>query len=105
MMITNSIFEVFERDLSRLSAEIAAYKDEKDMWLIKPGISNSGGNLCLHLVGGLNHFIGATLNNTGYVRNRDAEFSLKDIPRTELISGIEKAIGMIKGSLDQLSLG
>jgi hypothetical protein len=46
--------------------------------IIADGISNSAGNLCLHLIGNLNHFIGATLGNTGYVRNREQEFSSKE---------------------------
>ena len=65
-------------------------------------INNSAGNLCLHLVGNLKHFLGATLANTGFVRDRDAEFAQKDIPRAELVKGIDEAIAAVKTTLASL---
>lgn len=94
---------LFERDLNKLIEEISLYKNETDLWKIKDGISNSGGNLTLHLVGNLNHFIGATLGNTGYVRERDKEFSLKDIPRKQLIDEINNTSAIITNTLSSLS--
>lgn len=93
---------IFVRDLQKLKTEIESYQHEKNIWLIKDNISNSAGNLCLHLMGNLNHFIGATLGNSGYVRNRDLEFELKDVPRTELISKIEDTIKAVEAGLDQV---
>ncbi len=93
----------FERDLNKLIEEINLYKNEDDLWIIKEGISNSGGNLTLHLIGGLNHFIGATLAGTGYVRERDKEFSIKNIPRTQLVEDINNIIAVIKNTLPALS--
>lgn len=95
---------LFERDLNKLIEEINLYKNENDLWKIKEGISNSTGNLALHLIGNLNHFIGATLGNTGYVRNRDKEFSDKNIPRKKLIEDINETIAVIKSSLKKLSM-
>ena len=94
---------LFERDLNKLTEEINLYKSEDDLWKIKEGISNSGGNLALHLVGNLNHFIGATLGNTGYIRERDKEFSLKNIPRKTLVEEINKISVVIKNTLPTLS--
>lgn len=88
----NSIYasEIFERELNKLSEEIKLYPNEETIWRIAPGIKNSGGNLCLHICGNLQHFIGHVLGNTGYVRNRDREFSASAIPSSELISEIQK---------------
>jgi hypothetical protein len=94
---------LFERDLNKLTEEINLYKSEDDLWKIREGISNSGGNLALHLVGNLNHFIGATLGNTGYMRERDKEFSLKNIPRKTLVEEINKISVVIKNTLPTLS--
>jgi hypothetical protein len=94
---------LFERDLNKLTEEINLYKSEDDLWKIREGISNSGGNLALHLVGNLNHFIGATLGNTGYMRERDKEFSLKNIPRKTLVEEITKISVVIKNTLPTLS--
>ena len=104
-MLKETLIEIFERDLQKLITEINLYKDEDNLWLVKEGISNSAGNLCLHLAGNLNHFIGATLGNTGYVRHRDDEFSLKNIPRQDLLLNIENCILMVKNTLKNLQDG
>ena len=63
---------------------------------------NSGGNLCLHLLGNLNTYIGAELGKSGYVRQRDLEFSMKDIPKTELFEKIESLIEIVDSTFKQL---
>jgi len=101
-MLKETLTEIFERDLQKLITEIKSYKDESNLWLVKEGISNSAGNLCLHLSGNLNHFIGTTLGNTGYVRHRDDEFSLKNIPRQDLLLNIENCMLTVKNTLKNL---
>jgi uncharacterized damage-inducible protein DinB len=88
-MQTQDLTALFERDLKRLSQEIAAYDPETGLWEVAEGIRNSAGNLCLHLMGNLNFFIGTTLGQTGYVRNREAEFSLKNVPQSQLLQQID----------------
>ncbi len=102
-MLKAVLLEIFERDLNKLKDEINLYKDENSLWIVKDGISNSAGNLCLHLIGNLNHFIGAVLGNTGYVRNREKEFSAKNLPRKELNIEIEKIIDVVNKTLNNLS--
>ena len=102
-MITATIADLFERDLQKLRTEISLYKDEDKLWVITSGISNSAGNLCLHLVGNLNHFIGDALGNSGYVRHRDDEFSLKNIPRQNLIINIDNCILVLKQTFSKLT--
>jgi hypothetical protein len=77
------LIRLFDQDLDKLAEEIKLYPDDQSLWVVKEGIKNSGGNLCLHLAGNLQHFIGAVLGNSGYVRNRDAEFSLKNNQQTK----------------------
>ncbi len=101
-MLRESLIEIFERDLNKLKEEISAYTDESQLWLIDKQVSNSAGNLCLHLIGNLNHFIGATLGNTGYIRERDKEFSAKNIPRAELLQSIDKVKEVVIGTLKAL---
>lgn len=102
-MITESLRSLFNRDLNQLKKEIEAYQNEENLWIIDQNIANSAGNLCLHLVGNINHFIGAQLGNTEYERHRDLEFSLKNIPRAELIEKVEATAAMIDSVLPQLS--
>lgn len=102
-MIASTLAEIFERDLLKLKEEILWYKDENNLWLVENSISNSAGNLSLHLIGNLNHFIGATLGNSGYIRQRDLEFSSKHIPRQEIIQEIEHTISTIVPVLQRLT--
>ncbi len=102
-MIASTLAEIFERDLLKLKEEILGYKDENNLWLVENLISNSAGNLSLHLIGNLNHFIGATLGNSGYLRQRDLEFSSKHIPRQEIIQEIENTITIIVPVLQRLT--
>lgn len=102
-MLKESLLQIFERDLNKLKDEISFYKDEKSLWIVKNEISNSAGNLCLHLVGNLNHFIGTALGKTGYVRNRENEFAAKNISREELVIEIEKTILVVMKTLNNLS--
>ena len=98
-----SLIQLFKRDLQSLKSEIKNYSDETSLWITEKEIANSAGNLCLHLIGNLNHFIGATLGNTGYVRQRNTEFNLKDISRQELITKIDETASMIKDVLESLN--
>jgi uncharacterized damage-inducible protein DinB len=99
-MIIDTLKALFNRDLKRLIAEIDQYNIEADIWKVKGQINNSAGNLCLHLVGNLNTYIGRELGNTGYLRNRESEFSSKDVPRQELIQKVENTIEIINQTLD-----
>jgi hypothetical protein len=82
---------MLDRDLCALRRELEAYPEERQIWQPLPGLSNTAGTLALHLAGNLQHFVGARWGGTGYVRDRDAEFARRDVPRAELIAGIEQA--------------
>ena len=101
MMIQN-YQESFLRDLNKLREEISLYKNEADLWAVKGEIKNSAGTLALHLTGNLKHFIGTQLGNTGYVRQRDKEFSERNVSREKLISGIDEVIDTVKKVLPTL---
>lgn len=101
-MNTEIIAKLLQRDLEKLKQELLQYQDETLIWKTVAGISNSAGNLCLHLVGNLNSYIGAELGQTGYIRNRELEFSQKDIPREELIRKIEGTIEVVTHTLNRL---
>ncbi|MEZ5023927.1 MAG: DUF1572 family protein [Chitinophagales bacterium] len=101
--ITPGILNKFNSCLDQLIDELNGYQTEEQIWLVTDGISNSAGNLTTHLIGNLNHFIGAVLGHSGYVRQRELEFSIKDKPRVELISEIEAIKVFLPKILNQLS--
>lgn len=102
-MIIESLKSLYNRDLNKLKFEIDSYENEESIWKIDKNISNSAGNLCLHLVGNLNTYIGAELGQTGYIRNRELEFSLKDLPKAELVEKVESTINVVDSILEKLS--
>jgi len=102
-MLKETLLEFFERDLNKLKEEISLYKNEEDLWIVKNEVSNSAGNLALHLIGNLNHFIGSILGKTGYMRDRDSEFSSKNIPKGKIIEGIENVIPIVLNAIKNLS--
>jgi uncharacterized damage-inducible protein DinB len=100
--MVQTLSKLFLRDLEKLKTEITSFKDEKKIWVISGDIKNSAGNLCLHLCGNLQHFIGAVLGNSGYIRNRDEEFSKKNVPIRELVAEIETTIKVVEKTLQEL---
>ncbi|MFT4204459.1 MAG: DUF1572 family protein [Chitinophagaceae bacterium] len=102
-MIIETLKTLFIRDLNRLRKEIELYSKESNLWRVEKDIANSAGNLCLHLIGNLNTYIGKEIGKTGYIRNRELEFSLTDIPKAELLRKIDETILVIGSSLDKLT--
>ncbi len=92
LQVSQWIRAVLMRDLRGLKRELEAYPNEADIWKVMPGVTNSAGNLALHMVGNLRHFIGAQLGHSNYKRDRDAEFKTKEMPRTELLKLIDMTI-------------
>lgn len=102
-MLINTLKTLFNRDLNRLKSEIEQYNSEEAIWSVDKNITNSAGNLCLHLIGNLNAFIGAELGQTAYVRQRKLEFSLKNVPKAELIQSIEDLLPVVDNALGNLT--
>jgi uncharacterized damage-inducible protein DinB len=96
-----SLSAVFEKDLNRLKSEIEAYTDEEKLWIKAEGINNSAGNLCLHILGNLNNYVGAILGKTGYVRNRSAEFSEKTT-KEHLLKCLDETTEMVKETISNV---
>jgi len=103
-MLIDTLIQLYDRDLSKLREEIGLYANEADLWKADGDITNSAGNLTLHLIGNLRHFFGAVLGETGYVRDRDKEFSDGGVSREELLAGIDQAAADVKSTLAKLSV-
>ncbi len=97
-----SFANLFLRDIEKLKTEISSFKDENNIWKISGDIKNSAGNLCLHICGNFQHFIGAVLGNSAYVRNRETEFSRKNVPIRELVAELELTTRVVEKTLNEL---
>jgi len=102
-MVIEVLKELFKRDLNRLKQEIEFYNDETTLWEIESSIKNSGGNLCLHIIGNLKTYIGNGLAQIGYLRQRDFEFSGKLVERNEIYKQIDETIQIVSQGLDQIT--
>jgi uncharacterized damage-inducible protein DinB len=102
-MISETIRTLFLRELRALRREIEAYSDEPLLWETRGGITNSAGNLALHLCGNLQHFVGARLGDTGYVRDRDAEFARRNVSRSEILAEIDAAIAAVHRGFERIN--
>ena len=83
------------RELEAFRREIELFPDDELLWKTAPGVTNSAGNLALHICGNLQYFLGAVIGGNGYVRDRDAEFGRRNGTRAELASELTKTIGVV----------
>ena len=97
----SSLLYFFDRDLQKVKHELTCYKKEGNIWRVVPDVNNSAGNLTLHLIGNLNHYIGKNMGDTGYVRDRDKEFSTTFVSREELLLMLDETNHMITDSILQ----
>jgi len=102
-MTKNEIASLYERDIDKLIEEINSFKNEENLWKTFGTIKNSSGNIALHLIGGLNYFIGVTLSHTEYVRNRDQEFTIKGVDRKIIVGQLQQLVDTVKKAISQLT--
>ncbi|MEP7372508.1 MAG: DinB family protein [Chitinophagaceae bacterium] len=102
-MLAQALKTLYQKDLNKLRKEIELYKKESNLWIIDKNIANSAGNLCLHLIGNLNTYFGKELGGTAYIRNRDLEFSQKDIPQAALLTMIDETVVIVEKVLNTLT--
>ena len=74
MILAVELSLLYQRDLTRLHQEIAAFPSQDTLWATVPGISNSAGHLTLHLEGNLREYVGRLIGNVAFARNRPQEF-------------------------------
>ena len=103
-MLNGVLADFYERDIRKLIEELHLFKEEKNLWQIRGSVKNSSGNLALHIIGGMNYLIGATLSQTGYVRDRDQEFLRKGVERRELVAQLEELIPMIRKTVNTINM-
>lgn len=100
--LPSDIAHILCRDLHELADEVESTPDEL-LWKNMPGVTNSVGTLAYHLCGNLQHFIGAILGNTGYIRKREEEFARHDLSKEQLLGEIHKTKASVELALGALS--
>lgn len=97
------LFFLFKRDFESLRKELKQFTPEEKLWGVTGSITNSAGNLTLHLCGNLRHYIGAILGGSTYVRNREAEFSSTDFSLNQLLTLIDETEKDLEQAFQKLS--
>jgi hypothetical protein len=100
--IGTELSALFTRDLARLARQLDAF-DDAHLWQVLPGVTNSAGNLMLHLNGNLREYIGRQLGLVPYVRDRVREFGATNVPRAELATALAELPTLIPGVLASLA--
>jgi len=98
-----AFIKIYDRDLNRLKKEMELFNEENNIWKTTGNVKNSAGNLCLHLVGNLNTYIGKNIGHSGYIRDRDAEFSLKNIPKEKLVQQVAETKEIVLSTLQNMT--
>ncbi len=102
-IFNQSIAQLIERDLRKLQEEIKSYGSTESIWVTPGNISNSAGNLALHICGNLQHFIGAVLGESGYIRKREEEFGRTGLTADEIVLEIDKTLKTCLATIKNLS--
>jgi len=102
-MLATELAVLYARDLTRLVQEISAFPDTATVWQTRAGITNSAGNLALHLEGNLREFIGRQLGHVDYTRARPREFADSGIDRDELVTRLAAVRELIPRVVADLS--
>jgi len=96
------IHHIMIRELRGMKNELLAYQDERDIWRSVPGLPNTAGTIALHVAGNLQHFVGAQLGKSGYVRDRDAEFGRREVSVAEIVDELDKTIAALDATFARL---
>ncbi len=87
------------------AAELHKWVDplsEEQFWKNPFPYGNSAGHLVLHLTGNLNYYIGAQVAGTGYVRNRDLEFTeIRKPAKDEVLQKFDDTIAMVAATIEK----
>jgi Protein of unknown function (DUF1572) len=73
---------------------------EEQFWRNPYGYGNSAGHLILHMTGNLNYYIGARVAESGYIRNRDLEFTETQKPdKAKVLHAFDQTISMVVATI------
>jgi uncharacterized damage-inducible protein DinB len=93
------------RDLLGVKKELELFETDEQTWNCPTGISNPAGTLAIHICGNLNHYIGAVLGGTSYVRDRNNEFANRSNSRTQIYEILDETSAMLASVIPEIDPG
>jgi len=104
MSFSSELAALFRRDLTKLAMQVRAFPNVELLWEVPgAGVTNSAGNLAVHLEGNLREYIGRQLGGLEYTRVRDREFSDKGLGVEEVAGRIDVLVDLIPGVVASLT--
>ncbi len=101
-MTPDALRRLLVRDLEMAGRQVAAYPNDRLLWTELPGRPNPGGTLAVHVAGNLDHYVGAVLGGTGYLRDRDRELTVRGLTRAEVGGEVSAAVRTVSRVLGDL---
>jgi len=103
--LSESVCEALVSEYRHRAAELHKWVDplaEDQFWSNPFSDGNSVGHLVLHLTGNLSYYVGARIAGTGYVRNRDLEFSEpRKLPKAHVLRKFDETIAMVIPTIEK----
>src|SRR4051794_25819463 len=98
-VVDDELIRYFRHLASRVDRAVRSLPREA-LWVKPLPFGNSVGHLVLHLSGNLNHYVGAIIAGTGYVRDRPREFTdPAEYPAEEVLRRFHEAIDLVERAI------
>jgi uncharacterized damage-inducible protein DinB len=105
--LTKVIVAAFAQECRTRAADLHKWVDpltEEQFWRKPFNFGNSVGHLVLHLTGNLSYYIGAQVAKTGYIRDRDLEFTESRRPsKSQVLRKFDDTIAMVIATIETQS--
>jgi len=102
--LSDTIRDSFANEYRSRAAELHKWVgplSDEEFWRNPYPYGNSVGHLVLHLTGNLSYYIGSRIADSGYIRNRDLEFTESRKPRkTEVLRKFDETIILVIATIE-----
>ena len=103
--LSQSLRDAFASEYQNRAADLHKWVDplsDEQFWRNPFSYGNSVGHLVLHLTGNLSYYIGTQIVQTGYVRNRDLEFSESGKPsKAAVLRKFDEAVATVTSAIEK----
>jgi uncharacterized damage-inducible protein DinB len=97
--LTNTVASEFASHFENIAGKLHKWVDplsNEQFWRNPYSYGNSVGHLVLHLTGNLSYYIGTQIAGTGYVRDRDREFTEAARPlKDDVLQNFDRTIRLV----------
>ena len=105
--LADTVRESFASEYRARAAELHKWVDplsDEQFWRNPYSYGNSVGHLVLHLTGNLSYYLGAQIAGSGYIRDRDREFTeSRKPPKSEVLGKFDETMALVIGTIEKQS--